>query len=140
MKDNQEQFEKCECHCHSPESNILCTEHAVLKCYHCQPSEPVQEKKEWEDEFDKWFNHGTKKEPRFAYASAVYEEVKYYISQNFISREELKKEIEGMKLKKKEPYLTDKCQYCHEYLEYCSCPDYNQALADVLNILERKEK
>lgn len=32
-------------------------------------------KKELRKEFDHWFNHGTKKEPRFAYASKAYQEV-----------------------------------------------------------------
>lgn len=34
---------------------------------------------DWKKEFDKWFNHGTVKEPRFAYASGVYPEVKAFI-------------------------------------------------------------
>lgn len=35
---------------------------------------------EMEAEFDKWFNLGTKKEPRFAYASPVYQEVKNFLA------------------------------------------------------------
>lgn len=47
--------------------------------------------KSWQTEFDKWFNHGTKNEPRFAYSSGVYPEVKAFI-QDLLDR---KAEITG---------------------------------------------
>lgn len=40
-----------------------------------------------EKEFDKWFNHGTKKQPRFAYASKIYSEVKKFIGEMLDNRE-----------------------------------------------------
>ena len=51
------------------------------------------DKMEWEKEFDKWFNHGTKKEPRFAYASGIFPEVKEFI------RTELQKAAEEARVK-----------------------------------------
>lgn len=51
-------------------------------------------KPSWQKEFDKWFNHGTKKEPRFAYASGVYPEVKAFI-QDLLNRKA--REIEELK-------------------------------------------
>lgn len=38
-------------------------------------------------DFDKWFNHGTKKEPRFAYASGVYKEVQDFLISELNRRE-----------------------------------------------------
>ena len=42
---------------------------------------------EWVKEFDKWFNYGTKKTPRFAYASEVYSEVLKFVEDLIQSRE-----------------------------------------------------
>ena len=41
-------------------------------------------KNDWIKEFDKWFNHGTKKEPRFAYAGGAYQEVLDFIQNTII--------------------------------------------------------
>lgn len=53
-------------------------------------------KGDWEKEFDKWFNHGTKKEPRFAYASDAYFEVKDFIQTELTKeREAIIKDLEN---------------------------------------------
>ena len=57
-------------------------------------------KPSWQKEFDKWFNQGTKKEPRFAYASGVYPDVTAFI-QYLLNRKA--REIEKHGYRKNEP-------------------------------------
>lgn len=42
---------------------------------------PEMNQEKWADEFDKWFNHGTKKEPHGLLASDYYKEIKQFIRQ-----------------------------------------------------------
>lgn len=82
-------------------------------------------KPSWQKEFDKWFNHGTKKEPRFAYASGVYPEVKAFI-QDLLDKKA--REIEGLKdLKQK----SDRWRYSAGEV---NC--FNQALDQAPSILK----
>ena len=87
---------------------------------------------DWKKEFDKWFNHGTVKEPRFAYASGVYPEVKAFI-QSLLNkqREELREWAEGMKVEVGESVLpTLPLSTLNEA--------HNQVLDDLLTKLEKE--
>ena len=45
---------------------------------------------DWQERFDKWFNHGTKLKPRFILSSEFYNEVKSFISSELQREREAK--------------------------------------------------
>lgn len=111
-KDNPDQFEGC----------IKCGE---VRAYH-----EGKKQSEWA-EFDKRFINGARLGGE--YAKKTGEEIKNYIRQNFISKREVEKKLEGMKKIPNYPTVD------HEHEVIIAEEDgYNQALEDILKLLETK--
>jgi len=88
-------------------------------------------KQNWEKEFDsKWYLWDYSK--KFGIYTTCGEEVKSFIRQNFISREEVEKLVEGMK------YTDEQIKNIGMSWTGHPCQGYNQALADLKQKLDEK--
>lgn len=95
-------------------------------------------------EFDKWFNHGTKKEPRFAYSSGAYKEVRDFFKQQLstIATQSAKEAFEEV-ITFRSPYVYDEYSTLYQKsneIRYEYFDDENKFLNEKLEDLSQPKE